>query len=142
MSHSKTKHNDQEGSLDPARQNSAAAVDLDYLRDMTGDDPESVRDMVTLYLEHTGQQIAQLKESVFAGDAQAIEELAHSSKGGSLSCGMTEMASVLALMETAGREARLQETEELMQQVVQHFDTTRTYLEQHLTPQERKGVTF
>ena len=115
-------------------------VDLEYLRDVSMHDVECVRDMVTLYLDHTGQQLQLLKEAVTDKNTEDIRQIAHGCKGGSVGCGMQAIGATFAQMEKAGAEAQLQNIETLMSQALDNFDTTKNYLKQNLTAQELEGT--
>ena len=96
----------------PAQASPAAAppedapVDMARLLDFTDGDPENLRELVTLYLDQTGEQLEQLEAAVQAGAAQEVRRLAHSCAGASATCGMRRLVPLLRELERQGFEGQ------------------------------------
>jgi CheY-like chemotaxis protein len=122
----------------PAQSSPAAAppedgpVDMGRLLDFTDGDRDSLRELVTLYLDQTGQQVEQLEAAVQAGAAQEVRRLAHSCAGASATCGMRRMVPLLRELERQGCEERLTNAAQLSHQVGEEFKRIRQFLEAYL----------
>ena len=84
-----------------------APVDMARLLDFTDGDPDNLRELVTLYLDQTSEQVEQLEAAVRAGAAQEVRRLAHSCAGASATCGMRRLVPLLRELERQGFEGKL-----------------------------------
>jgi CheY-like chemotaxis protein/HPt (histidine-containing phosphotransfer) domain-containing protein len=122
----------------PARSSLAAApaqddpVDMTRLLDFTDGDPDNLRELVTLYLDQTGQQVGQLEAAVQANSAQEVRRVAHSCAGASATCGMRRLVLLLRELERQGFEGRLTNANQLSHQVGEEFERIRHFLEAYL----------
>jgi CheY-like chemotaxis protein/HPt (histidine-containing phosphotransfer) domain-containing protein len=107
-------------------------VDMGRLLDFTDGNPESLRELVTLYLKQTSEQLEQLEAAVKAGSASEIRRLAHSCAGASATCGMKRIVPLLREIEHQGHEEKLINPQELYQQIYQEFDSIRIFLEAYM----------
>jgi HPt (histidine-containing phosphotransfer) domain-containing protein len=82
-------------------------VDLDRLREVTGQDEQEIRELVDLYLQQTAADIAELQAAISAGSTRDVERLAHGCAGASMNCGMVGIAPLFKELEHAAREDRL-----------------------------------
>ena len=112
-----------------------APVEMERLLDFTNGDPESLRELVTLYLEQTTTQIEQLSAAVQAGDAAEVRRVAHSCAGASATCGMRRLVPLLRELERQGYEQKLTSAAELSRQVGNEFECIRVFLEAQLAHQ-------
>ena len=110
----------------------SAPVETERLGDLTDDEPERLRDLVTLYLTQTSTQIVQLEALVQSGNAPEIRRLAHSCAGASATCGVRRLVVLLRQLEQKGAEARLEGAPELYREIVAEFDCVRHFLEAYL----------
>jgi HPt (histidine-containing phosphotransfer) domain-containing protein len=108
---------------------------MERLLDFTSGDPESLRELVTLYLEQTTTQIEQLSAAVQAGDAAEVRRVAHSCAGASATCGMRRLVPLLRELERQGYEQKLTSAAELSRQVGNEFECIRVFLEAQLAHQ-------
>jgi CheY-like chemotaxis protein len=107
-------------------------VDMERLNDFTDGNPESMRELVTLYLTQTGDQIKQLQAAITAGSAQEVRHLAHSCAGASATCGMRRLVPMLRELEKQGSEGKLTSAPQICQDVACEFERIRKFLEAHL----------
>jgi CheY-like chemotaxis protein/HPt (histidine-containing phosphotransfer) domain-containing protein len=107
-------------------------VDMTRLLDFTDGNPESVRELVTLYLDQTGAQLEQLDLAVQAGKAQEARKLAHSCAGASATCGMRRLVPLLRELERQGLEERLTNATELSRQAGEEFQRISAFLQAYL----------
>ncbi len=118
----------------PAPAPDDACVDMDRLNDFTDGNPESLRELVTLYLQQTGTQIEQLEAAVAANQPAEVRRLAHSCAGASATCGMRRLVPILRELEQQGFDGKLTNAVELGQDVVAEFARIREFLAPHLHP--------
>jgi CheY-like chemotaxis protein len=117
----------------PAAANDAPPpVDMARLNDFTDGNPESLRELVTLYLQQTASQIEQLQAAIAAQRAEEVRRLAHSCAGASATCGMQRLAPLLRELEQLGLEGRLATAPQLFQQILAEFQRIREFLAPHL----------
>jgi HPt (histidine-containing phosphotransfer) domain-containing protein len=102
------------------------------LLDFTDGNPDNLRELVTLYLDQTSQQIEQLAAAVKAGAAQEVRRLAHSCAGASATCGMRRLVPLLRELEREGFEGKLTNAAQLSQQAGEEFAQIRQFLEAYL----------
>ena len=107
-------------------------VEMDRLLDFTNGDPESLRELATLYIDQTATQVEQIAAAVQAGAAGEVRRLAHSCAGASATCGMRRMVPILRELERQGYEQKLTNAAELSRQVGDEFGRIRDFLEAHL----------
>jgi len=109
-------------------------VDMERLNDFTDGNAESLRELITLYLQQTGTQIEQLEAAVAANQPQEVRRLAHSCAGASATCGMRRLVPLLRELEKQGYEGQLTNAAELSEGVVLEFARIREFLAPHLQP--------
>ncbi len=122
----------QPGGKAEASSEEQAPVDLQRLHDFTDGNPDSFRELVTLYLSQTSQQLEQLEAAVLAGDAPEVQRVAHSCAGASATCGMKGLVPLLRELEHQGAERKLTNATQFSQQAVREFERIRIFLEAQL----------
>jgi CheY-like chemotaxis protein/HPt (histidine-containing phosphotransfer) domain-containing protein len=108
-------------------------VDMERLLDFTDGNPDSLRELVTLYLEQTSGQLDQLEAAAKTANAAEVRRLAHSCAGASATCGMRLLVGILRELERQGYENKLTTAVELCGELHQKFQITRGFLENYLT---------
>jgi CheY-like chemotaxis protein len=116
----------------PETGNEASPVDLERLLDLTDGNPESLRELVELYLSQTTGQIAQLEAAVKTGAAPETRRLAHSCAGASATCGMTRLVPLLRELERQGYEGKLTTAAELCREAGCEFERIRKFLQAYV----------
>jgi CheY-like chemotaxis protein/HPt (histidine-containing phosphotransfer) domain-containing protein len=109
-----------------------APVDMSRLVDFTDGDQANLRELVTLYLEQTAQQVEQLEAAVQAGAAQDVRRLAHSCAGASATCGMRRLVPLLRELERQGFEGQLTNATQLSREVHEEFERVHQFLDAYL----------
>ncbi len=131
---------------DPPRADPSAATqtlaDIVHLRNISGDTPEDVCEMVGLFVDQTQSQLDELATAITSQDLKAIEGIAHSCKGGSASCGMLVLADSLKKIEVMGRNQKLEGIEAMLQNSRDSFSMTKLFLQENLTAQETAGINW
>jgi CheY-like chemotaxis protein len=106
-------------------------VNMERLMDFTEGSAENLRELVTLYLKQTSQQLAQLEAAVQANNAAEVRRIAHSCAGASATCGITRLVPPLRELERQGYEGRLTNAKELCGQLFRDFERIRGFLAQY-----------
>ena len=107
-------------------------INMSRLLDFTGGDRDNLRELVALYLSQTGEQLAQIKAAVQAGEVQEVRRLAHSCAGASATCGIRRLVVLLRELEREGFEGKLTSAPQLSQQAGEEFERIRHFLEAYL----------
>lgn len=86
-----------------------------------GDNDEFLREIVGIFLDDTPQRIAELDQSLAAGDAPTFTRAAHSIKGSSSNLGATALRTVAAALEEHARRHGLAGVGPLIEPVKTEF---------------------
>jgi HPt (histidine-containing phosphotransfer) domain-containing protein len=116
----------------PAPDPEVPPVDMDRLLDFTEGNMDTMRELVTLYLDQTGRQMNELKAAVQAADAAEVRRVAHSCAGASATCGMKRLVPFLRELERQGAEQDLANSAEFTRQAVAEFGVIKDFLESYL----------
>jgi CheY-like chemotaxis protein/nitrogen-specific signal transduction histidine kinase/HPt (histidine-containing phosphotransfer) domain-containing protein len=108
-------------------------VDMERLQEFTDGNPENLRELATLYLNQTTEQLEQLDTAVAAGAAAEVRRLAHSCAGASATCGMRRLAPILRQLENQSFAGDLSNAAQLCCQANAEFERIRTFLADCLT---------
>lgn len=114
---------------------SAPPVDMERLREFTENNPDSLRELISLYMDQTNQQFAELKSAVEERAAAKIRQLAHSCAGASATCGMVRLVPILRELERQGGQNALENPGELYDRAEAELLEIQKFLEPHLAPQ-------
>ncbi|MFA5668167.1 MAG: Hpt domain-containing protein [Balneolaceae bacterium] len=79
-------------------------LDLSYLYEITGSDSEIIIEMLELFMSETPKQIANIKESVGAGDWIQIKAEAHKLKTNFIYVGLVELNEMTIEIEKLAKE--------------------------------------
>jgi len=109
-----------------------APVDMERLLDFTDGNTDNLRELVTLYLNQTIEQIGQLESAVRNGSAAEVRRLAHSCAGASATCGMRYLVPLLRELERQGAEEKLTDAVEVSQRAKSEFERIQAFLEAYL----------
>ncbi|CAN7468370.1 PAS domain S-box protein [Trinickia sp. LjRoot230] len=85
----------------------AAAVDVDVLKGIVGDDPEVVRELLSDYQHSVGRLAAELRTHCDAGRGREAGAIAHKLKSSSRSVGAVALGDLCAELENAGKAGDL-----------------------------------
>jgi HPt (histidine-containing phosphotransfer) domain-containing protein len=107
-------------------------VDMERLMEFTEGNEESLRELVTLYVKQTSEQITQLEAAVRANNAAEVRRIAHSCAGASATCGVRKILPQLRELERQGFEGKLTNAPELCGQVARDFERVRNFLSPYL----------
>jgi HPt (histidine-containing phosphotransfer) domain-containing protein len=79
--------------------NLTAILDRDQLRDITLDDPQLMREVVSMLIDDTSRQIQQLDSAIREHDIPECKRLAHYSKGACANVGAKAAAALFKRIE-------------------------------------------
>jgi HPt (histidine-containing phosphotransfer) domain-containing protein len=103
-------------------------VDLERLREMAENDPESVRHLVDLYLTQAEELMNRLQAALQSRSVADVARVAHKLGGSSSTCGMTGIVGPLRELEQLGKAGRLPENEQLWVEANQQLNGIRQFL--------------
>ena len=119
--------------VEPKTDSPAGSIDLSNLRHIAGGDEKFVSEMLAGFLRDAEKGIGEMAELLNTADGAAIAEISHKLVPKFRHVGAGEMASLLAGIETAGREgADIRQVETLFRQLQQGFPCIRREIEDHL----------
>jgi CheY-like chemotaxis protein len=110
-----------------------APVDMDRLHEFSDGSPDNLRELITLYINQTAEQVEQLASAVDAARAADVRRVAHSCAGASATCGMRRLVPLLRELERQGAEGRLTNAAELCANAKAEFQRIRDFLDDYLT---------
>ncbi len=119
----------------PPQSSAPPPVDLERLMEFTDNNPESLRELMSLYLSQTTQQFADLRAAIAASSPQQVRQVAHSCAGASATCGMIFLAPILRDLEHQGIQGTLVNPGELYEKAVAELERIQRFLQPHLGPQ-------
>jgi CheY-like chemotaxis protein/HPt (histidine-containing phosphotransfer) domain-containing protein len=108
------------------------AVDVGRLMEFSDGTPESLRELITLYLDQTRKQLDQLQAALGGAQWAELRRVAHSSAGASATCGMTPLAGLLRSLELLGDLEQPAAAPGLLAQCEQEFIRVRQQLQELL----------
>lgn len=79
--------------------------------------PDVVARIVSKFFEESEERVRALRQAAAAGDAPAIERAAHALKGIAGTVGAHEVSQLALRLEQGGREGRIQDAPELVNQL-------------------------
>ena len=82
---------------------------LDAVRELAGDTPDLLEQIVRLYLESAPTLIAQIHAGLAVCDMTAIRNAAHSLKSSSANVGATDLSKMCSKLEAAARAGTIDE---------------------------------
>jgi HPt (histidine-containing phosphotransfer) domain-containing protein len=95
---------------------------IDRLSEMTGGDPEFIRELIATYLEDAVVQLTAMRAAVDASAADELVRPAHSLKSNSASMGATALADMCRTLEADARAGRLDGTPERVAAAAAEFE--------------------
>ena len=109
-----------------------APVDLERLHEFSDGSPENLRELITLYVNQTAEQLEQLAGAVQGAKAADVRRLAHSCAGASATCGMRNLVPLLRELERQGLEGSLTNAAELCASAKREFQRIREFLDDYM----------
>lgn len=97
-----------------------------------GDNDEFLREIIAIYLEDTPARIAELEQSLAAGDTPKFTRAAHSIKGSSSNLGAMSVRAIAETLEHQSHKQGLADVSGLIDTLKQEFAKTRAELAKYL----------
>jgi HPt (histidine-containing phosphotransfer) domain-containing protein len=97
-----------------------------------GDNDEFLREIAGIFLEDTPLRIAELEQSLAAGDAAKFTRAAHSIKGSSSNLGAAALRTVAEKLEHHARTQGLDGTAHALAEIKREFERARAELATYL----------
>lgn len=118
----------------PGAESPAGSIDLSSLRHIAGGDEKFVREMLTAFIADAERGIDEMADLLKKADGAGIAEISHKLIPKFRHLGAVEMASLLAGIETAGREgSEVSKVELLVRRLQESFPDIRREIEDHLS---------
>jgi HPt (histidine-containing phosphotransfer) domain-containing protein len=99
-----------------------------------GDNDEFLREIAGIFLEDTPQRIAELNQSLAAGDVAKFTRAAHSIKGSSANLGATALRAAAEQLEHQSRTAGLTSVAALVSAISEEFARAELELKKIIAP--------
>lgn len=100
-------------------------IDLSYLKEISGNDQEFIKEMLALFIQTTAAEAANLRDLLAKEDFEAIGHLAHKIKAPIQMLGATELFELIRLLEIYGKEkSHFAEMPHIIQQVELEVEKT------------------
>jgi CheY-like chemotaxis protein/HPt (histidine-containing phosphotransfer) domain-containing protein len=96
-------------------------VNIDRLRDATDNEPDQMRQLIDLYLTHTGPMLDELEAAIRTNSNGEVARIAHKLIGSSVSCGVDAFTQALRELERLGQDGDLSVADILFEDVRQKF---------------------
>lgn len=103
-------------------------MDMDWLRECTDGDLQTMKEMVSLYFAQTENYLAELDAAIGARAGGNIRRIAHACSGSSGACGMTALAQLWKQLEKMGTDGQLDNAEAVGAAVRREFARTREFM--------------
>jgi PAS domain S-box-containing protein len=96
-------------------------VNIDRLRDATDNEPNGMKQLIDLYLTHTGPMLDELGAAIRTNSNGEVARIAHKLIGSSVSCGVDAFTQTLRELERLGSAGDLSGADVLFEDVRQKF---------------------
>jgi two-component system, sensor histidine kinase and response regulator len=120
------------GDTETPIRNTTAPVDLQRLRDVSGDASGTMRMIANLYLEQGAELLPAMEIAIRNNDAKDLSSIAHRLRGASLSCGSNSIVPFLNELEQMGNSGNLAAAAVAYEKASSEFAQIRSFLESHL----------
>ncbi len=110
-------------------------TNLDFLRQLTKNNPDMISEMINVYLEETPELIKKMKQGLAKGDYEEVRAAAHSIIPSFSTMGMSEEYAAMAkkIQENAEKKANPDEIKELLSKIGRICENAYAELRQELT---------
>ena len=100
-------------------------LDVQQLRDITLDDQELMREVLTSLIDDTSRQLSLLNAAIDRQDGQTCMRLAHYSKGACANVGANRAAGILKSLEQSAGRSAFDDCSTGLQALMQELDVLR-----------------
>jgi HPt (histidine-containing phosphotransfer) domain-containing protein len=120
-------------SIETGGNNPAPPVDMETFLEVAGHE-DRIPEMAGRFIQHTREQLGQLKDVLHKGAAADVKRIAHSNAGSSAMCGMTAMLEPLRELERLGHTNQLANAPAVYDQVVKEFERVERFFQSYRLP--------
>jgi two-component system, sensor histidine kinase and response regulator len=135
-----SKEDEEEAEADtttPAREVGEGSVDLSVLLGLRElqevDEPDILNELIELFVKEVPSELEALREAAQRGDAQNVEQIAHTLKGSSANMGAIRMEALCTELEEMGRSEELAAVPAQISRLEEEFGRVRAVLEEELS---------
>ena len=107
-------------------------VDMKWLNEICGDNPETTRDFAKEYLSHADELMAGIKSAMQDGSADNVKRLTHKLVGSSLTSGFKGAVPALRKLEAQAKEGQLTNADQLIAEIDGQFERVREFVKENL----------
>ncbi|WP_281647620.1 Hpt domain-containing protein [Parendozoicomonas sp. Alg238-R29] len=104
-------------------------LNLDVLKDVVGDDPALMMDMLQKFIETTQEDMQNLQDALAASNSRDVASFAHRIKGSCFVVGASELAEIADTLERDGRQDKTSDFPVLAEQISSAFRDVRQAIE-------------
>ncbi len=105
-----------------------AAIDLTQLQSLVGDDADTVRQFLDLFVESSGPVLQQVDGAIASREAKALQSASHSLKGSAASVGSREVAELARELEHAAKQEQWELVEPIRERLGDAFERATTFV--------------
>lgn len=105
-----------------------APVDMDWLRECSDNDAETMTSLLTLFLTRTAQMIDELDGALAANSAADVRRISHACAGSSGACGMVTLAPLFKELERMGAGNNLSDAAGRARLVRSEFERVKVFV--------------
>lgn len=115
-----------------------AAVDLVYLNEYADNDKDFIKELISVFLETSGEHMALLKGHISDGENMVWSETAHSLKGSAAFLGAEKMRLLCAVAQNM-KIASISEREDLYDQIQSAYNDVLAFLNNYCSKEFERG---
>lgn len=108
-------------------------LNLDVLKEVVGDDPALMKDMLNQFIETTQVDMQQLQDALAASNSRDVASLAHRIKGSCFVIGASVLADIANTLEQDGRQDKTTDFPVLSEKIASAFRDVRQSIEKFQT---------
>jgi CheY-like chemotaxis protein len=109
-----------------------APVDTERLQESAGGDEQLLLELVEMQLNQVKENIEKLRSAIEGGAAGEVARIAHTSIGGSATCGMVALVAPLQELERMAKAGELAGADVVLDRMSKELERTGLFLEEYL----------
>ena len=103
-------------------------IEMDRLNDLTGNDVNSLRDLIGMYFKQTDEQFTAIQAALRAGNGGEVRRVAHSCAGASSTLGMMRLGQLMRELEKAGAAGALTDATKICEDATREYLTVKQFI--------------
>ena len=109
---------------------SSSSIDLETLNELKEIMEDEFDELVTVFINDGIKQIENLKQAIEASEAENVRRIAHTLKGSSSNLGISGLSELSQTLEYKAADNQLDGADELLQNIIQEYETVKKTLEE------------